>query len=128
MKRSIASILLILYVAFSTGVVMSYHYCMDDLDSSNLGVVKTEICGKCGMHTSGANKCCHDQVKIFKIQDDQQVSGIHFKFSAPDAVMATLPILDDVLLVTSTHSYSLNNHSPPISEQDTYLQNCVFRI
>ena len=128
MKKGIAAILLVLYVAFSTGVVISYHYCMNDLDSLQLGAVKTEVCGKCGMHQVDANACCNDEVKIFKIQDDQQASVINFKFSIPDAVVTTFPVWEEISIINSTHQLFSNNHSPPISKQDTYLQNCVFRI
>ena len=128
MKKGIAAILLVLYVAFSTGVVISFHYCMNDLDSLQLGTAKTEICGKCGMHQEDANACCNDEVRIFKIQDDQQVSAIGFKFSTPDEVTATFPVWEEISIFNSTHQLFLNNHSPPISKQDTYLQNCVFRI
>ena len=128
MKKGIASILLVLYVAFSTGVVISFHYCMNDLDSLQLGAVKAEICGKCGMHQEDANACCNDEVKIFKIQDDQQVSAISFKFSIPDAVITQLPVWEEISFTTSTHQLFLNNHSPPLNKQDTYLQNCVFGI
>ena len=128
MKKGIAAILLVLYVAFSTGVVISFHYCMNDLDSLQLGNAKTEVCGKCGMHKEDSNACCNDEVRIFKIQDDQQPSTANFKFSAPDADIATLPVFYEVALTKSTHQLFLNNHSPPISKQDTYLQNCVFRI
>jgi len=128
MKKGIAAILLVLYVAFSTGVVISFHYCMNDLDSLELGAAKTEICGKCGMHQLDANACCNDEVKIFKIQDDQQTSAINFKFSAPDVVITPLPFLSDVSFTNSTHELFSNNHSPPLSKQYTYLQNCVFRI
>ena len=128
MKKGIAAILLVLYVAFSTGVVISFHYCMNDLDSLQLGVAKTEICGKCGMHQEDGNACCNDEVKIFKIQDDQQVSAIGFKFSSPESVIAVLPVWEETSLITSTHQVFLNNHSPPLSKQDTYLQICVFRI
>ena len=128
MKKGIAAILLILYVAFSTGVVINFHYCMNDLDSLQLGAAKTEICGKCGMHQEDANACCNDEVKIFKIQDDQQVSAISFKFSNPDAVITQLPVWEEASFTTSTHQLFLNNHSPPLSKQDTYLQYCVFRI
>ena len=127
MKKGIAAILLFLYVAFSTGVVISFHYCMDSFDSFQFGVKATDICGKCGMHTKGKH-CCSDEVKIFKIQDDQQAPAINFKFSTPDAVIATLPLFDNEILINSTHQLFLTNHSPPISKQDTYLQNCVFRI
>ena len=128
MKKGIAAILLVLYVAFSSGVVISFHYCMNDLDSLQLGNAKTEVCGKCGMHKEDGNACCNDEVKIFKIQDDQQSATTNFKFSAPDQDIATLPVFYGVRLTNSTHQLYLNNHSPPISKQDTYLQNCVFRI
>ena len=128
MKKGIAAILLVLYVAFSTGVVISFHYCMNDLDSLELGAAKTEVCGKCGMHQEDANACCNDEVRIFKIQDDQQVSAIGFKFSIPDAVITTFPVWEEISFINSTHQLFLNNHSPPLSKQDTYLQNCVFRI
>jgi hypothetical protein len=128
MKKGIASILLLLYIAFSSGVVISFHYCMDDFDSLQLGNVKTDVCGKCGMHTDDSSGCCNDEVKVFKIQDDQQASAISFKFSAPDAIIAALPVWDDPSPNKSNHQLFLNNHSPPLSKQDTYLQNCVFRI
>ena len=128
MKKGIAAILLVLYVAFSTGVVISFHYCMNDLDSLQLGNVKTEVCGNCGMHTTDANGCCNDEVKIFKIQDDQQASAISFKFSAPEVVVTPFAVWNEPSYINSTHQLFLNNHSPPLSKQDSYLQNCVFRI
>jgi len=120
--------LLILYVAFSSGVVISFHYCMNSFDSVKIGANKSDYCGVCGMHKSEGNECCKDEVRIFKIQDDQQTSAINFKFSSPDAVIADLPIWNETFLVRSTHQLYLQTHSPPLSKQDTYLQNCVFRI
>ena len=128
MKKGIAAILLVLYVAFSTGVVISFHYCMNDLDSLQIGAAKTEICSNCGMHQEDANACCNDEVKIFKIQDYQQATAISFKFSAPDVLVSVLPSFSEISFTNSTPEHFLNNHSPPISKQDTYLQNCVFRI
>jgi hypothetical protein len=128
MKKAIAAILLVLYVAFSTGVVISFHYCMNDLDSLQLGAAKTEICGKCGMHQEKANACCNDEVKIFKIQDDQQLSAISYKFASPETIITPLPVWDEAAFITPAHQLFLNNHSPPLPKQNTYLRNCVFRI
>jgi hypothetical protein len=80
------------------------------------------------MHKEKGNDCCKDEVKIFKIQDDQQTSVISFKFSAPDAIDATFPVWSETTLINTTQQLFLNTHSPPLSKQDTYLQNCVFRI
>ncbi|HJS56449.1 MAG TPA: hypothetical protein VJ765_17975 [Chitinophagaceae bacterium] len=128
MKKGIAAILLLLYIAFSSGVIVSFHYCMNTFDSLQLGASEFEICGRCGMHTEDAGGCCNDEVKIFKIQDDQQTAAIDFKFPPADAIVAPLPAKNEVALNNSTHELFLNNHSPPINKQDTYLQNCVFRI
>jgi hypothetical protein len=128
MKKGIASILLLLYIAFSSGVVISFHYCMDRFDSAQLGASEFDVCGKCGMHTEDGNACCNDEVRIFKIQDDQQSSAVNFKFAAPDAMVITLPDLYRITYTNSTHQLFSQSHSPPLNSQDTYLQNCVFRI
>ncbi len=126
MKKGIAAILLLFYFSFSTGVIVSYHYCMDELDSLQLGDKTTEICGNCGMHTDDTG-CCNDEVKIFKIQDEQQTAAVSFKFETTLAIVEPLPTWNEGS-VNSTHQLFANNHSPPLSKQDTYLQNCVFRI
>ena len=129
MKKSIASILLILYVAFSSGVVINFHYCMDSFDSVQFGASKSDYCGVCGMHKTESNECCKDEVKIFKIKDDQQSSAINFKFSSGNAFVADVPVWNETTSqVRSPHQLFLQTHSPPISKQETYLQNCVFRI
>ena len=126
MKKGIAAILLLFYVAFSTGVVISYHYCMDEFDSLQLGDNRSDICNKCGMHT-GNMGCCNDEVKIFKIQDDQQTVAVNFKFNTPDIISESFSSFNEKL-VQSTHEVFVTDHSPPLSKQDIYLQNCVFRI
>jgi len=101
---------------------------MDSFDSVQFGAKKSDYCGVCGMHKSESNECCKDEVKIFKIHDDQQTSVVNFKFPSPDAVIADLPIGNETSLVRSTHQLYLHTHSPPLNKQGTYLQNCVFRI
>ena len=101
---------------------------MDSFDSVQFGASKSDYCGVCGMHKSESNECCKDEVKIFKIQDDQQTSATSFKFTLPDPVIADLPVWNETLIVRSTDQLFLHTHSPPLSKQDTYLQNCVFRI
>lgn len=101
---------------------------MDSFDSVQFGASKSDYCGVCGMHKSEANECCKDEVRIFKIEDDQQTSAFNFKFSSPDAIVVTLPVWNDETIAKPTHQLFLHTHSPPLSKQDTYLQNCVFRI
>jgi hypothetical protein len=128
MKKAVSAILIVFYFAVSSGVAINLHYCMNRFDSLQLGAVKSEVCGKCGMHTDDANGCCHDEVKIIKLQDDQQVSNIHFQFSSFIALADIVqPDFTEQLFCGISYS-SGNNHSPPLNKQDTYLVNCVFRI
>ena len=127
MKKGIASILFILYFAFSSGVVINLHYCMNKFDSSKFGAAKSEICGKCGMHTEDSNGCCHDVVKVIKIQDDQQVSSINVKFTAPEIADIVYTHINDQL-INNRNNLTFSDHSPPLNKQDSYLLNCVFRI
>lgn len=128
MKKGIASILFIFYFAFSSGVVINLHYCMNKFDSSKFGAEKSKLCGKCGMHTDDSNRCCHDVVKVIKIQDDQQVSSTNVKFTSPEATVIVHTYSTDELINNNVNDFTFSNHSPPLNKQDTYLLNCVFRI
>jgi hypothetical protein len=127
MKKGIAAILLLLYTAFSSGVVVSLHYCMDRLDSFGIGATKTDMCSKCGMPVTEGKSCCTEVVKIFKIQDDQLASAA-FKLNAPDAQPGEPPATMVYFPAQTGYRLIPNNHSPPLSGQYTYLYNCVFRI
>ena len=128
MKKVLASILLLLYVTASSGIVINLHFCMNRLDSAKLGVVKTELCTKCGMATDELNSCCDNEVKVIKIQDVQKVSGLNYNFISFKTI-AAVPNNIFVEPLSAINDYSfVNNHSPPINKQDTYLVNCVFRI
>ena len=129
MKKSLASITLLVYLAFSCGVVINYHYCMGHLNSVKIFGKKSDKCGTCGMHIGKKHKCCGDESVVIKVQDDQQISQTVHSLAVADAV-ATIP---SEFIITPFYNNDVSrhnqNHSPPlITEQDTYLQNCVFRI
>lgn len=124
------SILLVCYLAFSSGVIINFHYCMNRLASTELFAYEGDRCGKCGMHTDESNGCCRDEVKIVKMNDDQKLTT---------ALSYVLPSLDALVqepseyIVTSFYNVPVArhflNHSPPLlSTQDICLQNSVFRI
>lgn len=101
---------------------------MNRFDSMQLGSAKSEFCGKCGMHTEESNGCCHDAVQILKIDDVQQAASIAFEFKAPDILPVQLNKYLEVIIADNLSAVYSTDHSPPLSKQDTYLQNCVFRI
>ena len=124
------SIVLISYLAVSSGIVINFHYCMNKLASAELFASENKQCGKCGMHTEDSNGCCRDEVKIVKMEDDQKLTST-FTFELPSSdAQVHIP---SEFIVTSFYnvpdSGHFLNHSPPLlSAQDTYLQNGVFRI
>lgn len=80
------------------------------------------------MHDSSG--CCHDEVQIVKMTDDQNKTLI---------ASLTIPALQPAIIEPSVFLVAhfensepqrhFHNHSPPLlSAQDTYLQNNVFRI
>lgn len=128
MKKLFASILLLVYFTVSIGFVVSIHYCMNKVDSVQLGDTSSDECMKCGMHIEDSGGCCKDDVKMVKLQSDQAFA----KITAPDFSFHLLPqTFSESDLFTSYQSPEERHplaHGPPLSEQDTYLQNCVFRL
>jgi len=126
MKKVIASFTILVYFTFACGVVVNYHYCMDRYDSFSLYKASSDWCPM--MHTKKPG-CCHDEVKIFKLQDDYQTSSALFSFqniqpliTIPSEFLSATLLNDDIALIKT-------DHSPPLlPQQDVYLQNRVFRI
>jgi hypothetical protein len=128
MKRIIASFTVIVYFAFACGVMVNYHFCMDQYHSFSLYQSASDKCATCGMHAK-TRGCCHDEVKIVKLQDDYQTSVASFEFkNIQPAVIAPSEFLS-VALLNEDVPVSKTDHSPPLlPQQDVYLQNRVFRI
>jgi hypothetical protein len=100
---------------------------MDRLDSAQIGERKSDKCRKCGMHKN-THKCCWDDIKVVKLQTSHVASkGITPEFSLPAVVVNA-----NEFLLSPFYNFTSSNkaiaHGPPLSEQATYLDNCVFRI
>ena len=124
-KQFLAAIVLLVYFCATTGFVISLHYCMDRFDSAELGATKNDRCNKCGMHKNG---CCWDDVKVVRLQTSHLASKINIdEFAAPAIQSLTTGFILSPFENVSSAKNSFA-HSPPLSEQDTYLRNRVFRI
>jgi hypothetical protein len=102
---------------------------MNQFDSAQLYATGTDICGKCGMHTENSDGCCHDELKVVKLTQDHNVSQLAFDIKAPAVEPANYNDLFADLNIRVVQKTDYLNHSPPLlSDQDIYIQNCVFRI
>jgi hypothetical protein len=126
MKKLLAVIVVFTYLAVSSGIVVCLHYCMDRFDSANIGASSSDKCSKCGMHKDGG--CCKDEVMVVKLQSSHLASSqilVDFSLPAVQTINTEFLLAPFRNYTIATHSIA---HSPPLSEQDTYLTNCVFRI
>ena len=129
MRKVIASFAVVIYFTFACGVMINYHFCMDRYTSFSLYQSATNSCFTCGMQAK-KHGCCHDEVKIVKLQNDYQnaASG----FSLKNIHAPSTPSLSSYSCQPLTAAYLPNSadHSPPLLLPATgiYLQNCVFRI
>lgn len=102
---------------------------MDKYHSWELGVDENEKCDQCGMKTTKSSGCCRDEVKLVKIQQDLfQTKSTVFSFALPFLITHyPLNFLLSSPICILPNEYP--QHIPPLlGEQDTYLNNCVFRI
>ena len=130
MKKLVLTISFLCYLTVTCGVVVNLHYCMDRLASVHFFGDESDQCGQCGMLLHESNTCCHDEVKVFKLEQDQN------KVSTTDntAVFTTELAIEPSPFLNAPFESALGqvsaiiNPPPLLSEQDTYLQINVFRI
>ena len=74
--------------------------------------------------------CCRDEVKLVKLDQDQDKIVVHapgIPELAPQVAIISDFIVSPFIQVANKRHF--HNHSPPLLlAQDIYLQNCVFRI
>ncbi|HQW44707.1 MAG: hypothetical protein WAU29_00945 [Chitinophagaceae bacterium] len=130
MKKVLFAISFICYFAVTSGVIITSHFCMKRLVSVHLYANSPDQCGRCGMDTHESSGCCHDVVKVVKLEQDQNKIPV-VTYGLPTLeIQAIAPSAFLVAAFENTDGQRhFHNHSPPLlSEQDTYLQNNVFRI
>jgi hypothetical protein len=125
-KKFFTISLAVIYLAISSGVVINLHYCMGELADIAFGHSQTDKCPSCGMENKG---CCHDDVKVIKLQDTHQVFNTQVDFAKVEALLPAYPSAFNWHLPVPNASLTLNNHSPPIAgDIPLSILNCVFRI
>jgi hypothetical protein len=131
MKRIFITILAIVYLGSSSGVMMHMHYCMGKLAELGFSTKSDNICSKCGMLQSNKKKgCCKDESSFVKNTSDQKLSANGFQFLQQLAVDFTqtkmeipTPVVFDIAL------FFPNTHAPPDSGGPAvYIRDCSFLI
>ncbi|MBL0232937.1 MAG: hypothetical protein IPQ08_04640 [Chitinophagaceae bacterium] len=130
LKKSIAILSLAVYLVASCGIVINSHYCMKRLVAVRLFESKSDACARCGMELDKDNHCCHDEVKVIKMANDQNKIPVLLVNLA-----GAFPVIFRVSDFLASPFFNgeqivyFREHSPPwLSGQDSYIMNRVFRI
>lgn len=115
------------YIVVASGVAVNIHYCMGKLTGVDYSYNNDGTCGKCGMKNKKG--CCHNDFKIVKISDDQQLAKVNIDFSQAPILLHSFVADFSQPLQGKENFLSLLYHSPPdFKAASVYLYNCVFRI
>ena len=127
MKKSLAILLAVVYLAISGGVAMTVHYCMGEVAAVGIGHSESDKCGDCGMENSG---CCHDDFKIVKISDyhgwpSQPSQASKYEWTSPEAI----PVAVGTRASDAYFRRRPLSHAPPdASDIPLRILHCVYRI
>lgn len=128
MKKLYTGIVIILYLAVSSGIAMEIHYCMGKKAGIEFYGSTSDKCGKCGMDDKTAG-CCHDEFKFYKIHDSHYSSYNDIQFTASDLAIAHSYSLFQWQMPAANELATITDHSPPDhTGPSACIKNCVFRL
>ena len=129
MKKILAAFMILCYLVLTTGVVVNFHFCMNQLASVKFYEKESNKCSLCGMKMHGKHGCCHDEICVVKLTVDQQKVAAVQSIDAPTSSSFIVSAFIVLPTINTTHSSPWQNHSPPLLDgQNIYLENGVFRI
>lgn len=126
MKRLLALILSVSFIAASSGASINIHYCRGKVSSVSWSIFSTPSC-KCGKKTMKG--CCKTETRLVKLSDNAKQPEFTAAHSMPlvEAAPVTTYFVPQPLVTELTvTSFSA---SPPGSERiSVFLRNRVFRL
>lgn len=129
MKKFLAFILTIFYLASTTGATVHMHYCMGKMVDKSFWHNDDKECSKCGMEKTGkdGNGCCNDEEKQFKIDNEHKIIESSFPvLQLDDAISSLYFEKPQTFHFTSlTEEHPASNAPPGIP---IYIRINVFRI
>ena len=127
MKKFIISIVAVLYITISSGMVFSVHYCMGKISSVKIDLLANNLCS-CGSKKESKG-CCKTEHKFIKIEDNHQASFADVVFQSPVQNILSNYNFINTALIQNNEVNTFNTNSPLLlSKQYSYIRNCIFLI
>ncbi|MFT3935542.1 MAG: hypothetical protein QM726_18085 [Chitinophagaceae bacterium] len=133
MKKILAIAVACIYLAITSGLVLQVHYCMGERMGASVkfAEAETRTCGNCGMQ-NGKNKCCHDDVKLLKLQDAHKQVNADFNINPPVAATQDFDLINPSACISNQNAEEVNINSPPEEEEtgqpSIFIFHCLLRI
>lgn len=117
----------------ATGATIHLHYCMGKLVEWGFWKNKSKNCDNCGMDkkSTGYADCCKDDHKQFKLDDNQKITVVDFKWMPQHKTLLThFPVTQtfNIEIVPVLEKKYLTHAPPRIQNIPVFLRNCVFLI
>jgi hypothetical protein len=128
-KKFLATILILVYFAASTGATVQLHYCMGKVKSWSILSVKkgSSTCGNCGMEKHKG--CCGEKNETIKIEKDYNLSATYLSFSQIHNVApVAYAYAPNVNCISRNINAFCANAPPHVRDVPIYIKNCVYRI
>lgn len=108
---------MLLYITAVSGVMVTFHYCGQELESWNLYSDKSSCeDDSCGDEMDKNDSCCQDEVVVAKVNSDQEVLSFNeltSKISTADAVVGIQSIEVEYFQIQTHASVANSAHAPP---------------
>ncbi|MET3535330.1 HYC_CC_PP family protein [Chryseobacterium limigenitum] len=125
MKKILAILFSIFYFGFSSGAVVSVHYCMMDMVS--VSQKTDDLCSKCGIKTK--KDCCKTEIKVVKVDDSQKSNLLKIDFLKQISEIQTHQFFFVDKSFSATKFTQIQINAPPENRQvPLFINHCNFRI
>lgn len=129
MKRIIATVLCVLYLASTSGATISFHYCMGKYIGWNVSLATSNKCSNCDMNKKENKGCCNDKHQTLQLTKDHIVAdaNIIHSYTFNELNTAYFTFTQSIPFKNIRTFYSI--HSPPVQAGiPSFILYCVFRI
>jgi hypothetical protein len=129
MKKLAASLLLVLYFAFSAGATVHLHYCMGEYAGFSFTDNYKNSCSKCGMDRhEKESDCCKDVQVTKKISDPHNFISAVFNTAVPCIEPPTFYLVADENPSAQIHTPVVRGNPPPGILLPLFLRNRNLRL
>lgn len=130
MRKSIAILLLVVYIISTSGVAIRAHYCCGKLKSINLVLDSSSDKDKTCNNKKVTKDCCKDKVASHTIISDQKASSSIISDNSLKDMLDCVSVVSHGFFEAYDDSDTCSTAyvSPPSSGQDIYLAIRVLRV